>query len=166
MKECFLIHINRPERITSFMSQGTSREKNTGTVYAVLGVEYETNHLRPVSAEYIPIPVINGYGEVTLTSCPEQSTYLELNLCECTTIYTVTSDYIDIVSVDEENGIVSIADSAKNRNDSVGVTSVGINGTLYEVTEITRDGSFILFHLNKNVMYDEKQGNQLRLYRQ
>lgn len=78
------------------------RVENTGTVYAGGGSYYESDYLRSKSAEYIPVFVVNGYGEVTLTSNPVRSTNLTLNQAECDCIYTVMSDYIVLQGIQTE----------------------------------------------------------------
>ena len=73
--------------------QTVIKVENTGIVYALGGSYYESNYLRSKYAEYIPVPVVNGYGEVTLTSNPTRNTYLILNEVFCNCIYTVPTDY-------------------------------------------------------------------------
>ena len=58
---------------------------------------YETNYLRPESKEYIPIRVTSGYGEITITSLPEEDTILKINEIRPGEFYTVTKDYEDIL---------------------------------------------------------------------
>ena len=54
---------------------------------------YESNYLRESSAEYIPIRVINGYGEATIRSLPEVYTQISIKDVKCCAIYTVPFDY-------------------------------------------------------------------------
>lgn len=67
--------------------------KNTGYKCAKNPDYHERNYLRAISKEFIPIVVHNGYGEVTLTSKPEECTSLELKECYCNRIYTNTAHF-------------------------------------------------------------------------
>ena len=115
--------------------------ENTGTVYAQGGSYYESDYLRSKSAEYIPVPVVNGYGEVTLTSNPVRSTNLTLNQAECDCIYTVMSDYIVAQGIHSEENYFSITNTAKYANAVNGITAVEFKGKEYTVnrTEISED---------------------------
>lgn len=113
--------------------------ENTGTVYAAGGSYYESNYLRSKSAEYIPVPVINGYGEVTLTSNPVRNTNLTLNRAECDCIYTVMSDYIVLQGVQPDGNHFTVPNVAKYINAVNGIIAVEFGGKEYAVnrTEIT-----------------------------
>lgn len=50
---------------------------------------YESNYLRPISKEYVPMTIENGHGELILTSFPDRTTTLKLNEATCADIYTV-----------------------------------------------------------------------------
>ncbi len=78
----------RPEtRLANLLIQRNLRVVNTGTL-TTDDIYYESNYLREKSAEYIPMPVINGYGELTLTASPERCVTLNLNEAECSSIFT------------------------------------------------------------------------------
>ena len=115
--------------------------ENTGTVYAQKGAFYESDYLRSKSAEYIPIPVVNGYGEVTLTSNPIRSTKLRLNQAECDCIYTVMSDYIVLKGIQPEKNYFSVSNITQYINDINGITVAKFGEKEYIVThtEITDD---------------------------
>lgn len=51
--------------------------------------------LRAKSSEFIPVPVINGYGEVTLLSMPISDTKLTVSDAYCDRILTVPFDYLE-----------------------------------------------------------------------
>lgn len=121
--------------------QRTLKVENTGTVYAQGGSYYESDYLRSEAAEYIPIPVVNGYGEVTLTSNPTRSTKLRLNQVECDCIYTVASDYVVIQGIQLEKNYFSVSNSAKYIDAVNELTSVKYGEKEYTVTqkEITDD---------------------------
>lgn len=58
-------------------------------IAATDGNAVDYNYLRDRSAEYIPIRIVNGYGEVTISSQPAQCSKLLLNHVSCDRIYTV-----------------------------------------------------------------------------
>lgn len=53
---------------------------------------YESNYLRPISNEFVPMTIQNGHGELVLTSAPDRTTALRLKEAICTEIYTVQRD--------------------------------------------------------------------------
>ena len=86
------------------------KTENTGNVYASDGSYFESNFLRDRSAEYIPVTVVNGYGEVRLTAQPAKSAYLELNDYSCEKIFTVTFDCSDYLYTGNRFHIETIAE--------------------------------------------------------
>ena len=78
-------------RSAKLLFQSLLKVQNTGTVMAD-SVNYESNFLRQESAEYIPMYISNGYGELTLTACPARSVFLNLKEVHCNSIYTVMEE--------------------------------------------------------------------------
>lgn len=73
--------------LAQFLFQRQLKVENTGAVMASDGY-FESNYLRSSGAEYVPMTVTNGYGELMLTACPSKSTTLNLKKVECNSIYT------------------------------------------------------------------------------
>ena len=68
--------------------------ENTGYVTAEDGWFYESNNLRSVGSEFIPIPIQNGYGEVTLSGLPFDNVRLEIRDAKCDRVFAdLTADY-------------------------------------------------------------------------
>lgn len=134
--------------------------KNTGTVYADQPI-CETNFLRDKSAEYIPVPVVNGYGEVTLEASPKTSTYLKFNGCSCETIYTVTSDFAEAIYTGDN--MLCIALTEKNQNEIAGVSDVVYGGKRYTVESVSQDVDRIYVKLDGTV--EESDSNMVELIR-
>ena len=160
----------KPNHSSKFNIQKMLHVENTGTVYAlggygVDGKYYESNYLRDVSREYIPIRVVNGYGEITITSSPSKSTSLNLIECNCEEIYTVTSNYANIDSISDDNYSVIIANTQHNIDAIVGVTSVIIQDKRYEVASIDNADNSITIHVNDPIEYHVGEENQLRFLR-
>lgn len=126
---------------------------NTGTVYASGGAYFDSNYLRGESAEYIPIPVVNGYGEVTITSSPQQSTFLSVHQVTCSRIFTVSSDYLVFDSIENIEGKTTIVmtNTEKNLNASNGVTNIEYNNHEYSVSNVRHDEDFIYFTIDGDV---------------
>lgn len=78
-------------RLGKLMFQKMLLVQNTGETYAK-DTFYEENYLREESGEYIPMPITDGYGELTLTSQPRQRTTLDLYTADCSAIYTAISE--------------------------------------------------------------------------
>lgn len=145
--------------------QTALRVANTGTVYAD-NTDFESNYLRPESAEYIPVPVVNGYGEVRLTSNPESNTYLQLNAVNCERIYTVTSDYIEmsgITEAEEGTSIIVVPYTLRGSNAINGVSKVLYNGTEAEVIDVREDEASIYIRVSGTLEMEEK--NIIKLVR-
>ena len=53
-------------------------------------------NIRANGEEYLPIEIVNGVGEITLTSQPEVDTMVTVSDAECSKIYTVPFDYLEI----------------------------------------------------------------------
>ena len=131
-------------------------------MYANEGV-YESNYLRDKSAEYIPVRIVNGYGEVTLTSNPKRNTYLQLNECYCENIYTVASNYIEVcnVEVSEQGSTFVIPYTLNNSNVINGIKKISYNGVPTEIMDITQNNSYIYVTVNEAYAFDS--GNMLEL---
>lgn len=136
---------------------------NSGVIYSPKGNFYESNYLRPDSSEFIPIRIVNGYGEAIIRSVPMTSTYLELAQCRCDCIYTVDSDYADILSISNDGYRLTIEASEKNINAIRGLQSIEIQNKRYRPDSIETTEEKICFYLNEVVDYDEKFTNQVRL---
>lgn len=136
--------IEKKDRKSSMLVfQTMLKVENTGSVY---DEDYEWNYLREDSREYIPIPIVNGYGEVTLTSCPERNTELTLNTAFCEQIFTVTSDFVQVsaISTDDSGRIIfHVLTTEKNRDITENIKSVEFAGKNYKVSEISEDDDFI-----------------------
>lgn len=47
---------------------------------------YESNFLRPIGKEYIPLKIVNGKGSILVTSLPERNTNLIIKDVNCSEI--------------------------------------------------------------------------------
>lgn len=127
------------------------------------GTEY--NYLRSQSQEYIPVPIVNGYGEVTLTACPEKSAYLVLREAACNKIYTCTSDYLEItgVGVEDAGTVLSVKNTQNNQNALADVKEIEVQEKKYPVSSIASDSDLIYLRIDSNVVYEENSGNIMRI---
>ena len=158
--------INKKNNRRSLITiQSALKVENTGTIYAGGGSYYESNFLRPKSAEYIPIPVNNGYGEVTITANPIESCNLSINTFSCNRILTAMDDYLHIESLQEgENTKILIAkNNAINQNKISNVSSLEYGGESYEILDISNDENNIYLTVNPEFHLDQK--NQVKVVR-
>ena len=139
--------------------------ENTGTVYASGGSYYESNFLRSESAEYIPVSVVNGYGEVTLTSNPAKSTSLSLNQAQCDCIYTVMSDYLVLQEIQPGENYFSVPNIEKNANAVNGITAVKFGEKEYVVKETETTKKKIRIYVDRPVESNDSLENILFLQR-
>lgn len=78
----------RPDSILAKLAFQTQlRVANSGTQLAS-EPGWEMNYLRGKSAEYVPISITDGYGEITLTALPYGCVTLDVNDAKCDEIYT------------------------------------------------------------------------------
>jgi hypothetical protein len=146
--------------------------ENTGVVYADNnGSYYESNYLRPETHEYIPIPIINGYGEVTVTSNPTRNTLLTIDNVSCERIFTVTSDLVQITGtlLDGSGRVVFIVvKSEKNINAIADLKTVELDGNTYGVLDIVEDDNVMYIFTDNDTdipIIESGQENYLRLMR-
>lgn len=119
------------------------RVENIGTIYAG-DAWFESNYLRPAVKEYIPMPIINGYGEVLLSSQPQRNTVLILREISCDRIFTVMSDFVEIsgASVDSSGRVIfHVLKSSRNRDTLANLQSVEFLGKQYSISEISEDNN-------------------------
>ena len=91
--------VEKKENILSkLLIRRVLKVENSGVTYANQPIPYESNYLRPRNEEYIPMQVTNGYGELTLTSCPEESTNLAVKSALCNEIITISYDDMEIMT--------------------------------------------------------------------
>ncbi len=72
-----------------------SRDKNSFSELPFYG----TNYLRANNEEYIPVTIVNGYGEILLSSVPEENTNLVINDVSCEDIFTVPLAFIEVSGI-------------------------------------------------------------------
>ncbi len=145
--------------------QKSLKVENTGTIFASAGSDYEYNFLRDESAEYIPIQIINGYGEVTLTSNPQRSTYLELKDVNCEEILTVSYLYATINTIDRDNDTFVILNTKKNTNLFQGVNQIEYADRIYNVNEIISDENNLYIKVHCKIKDDASEKNQIKIIR-
>ena len=135
---------------SKLLFQTMIKVKNTGHRY-IENDYYETNYLRSNSGEYIPITVVNGYGEVTLTSCPERDTILEIQDARGVNLYTVGYHYVEVSDIiaGEEDGLTLLVQNTKNNQDVL-EEAAGVWGDGKQIlfTDRNEDDSYIYLGLN------------------
>ena len=137
--------------------------ENSGKSYADSGENHDMNYLRAVSQEYIPVQVINGHGEVLLTSEPSKNTTLTLNDASCEQVFTTLSDYIEVLSSGLGDGttILTLPYSESNANLINGAKKFAFKNAEYEITDISFKDEYIFFEIAGELDFDIKNGNYL-----
>lgn len=103
-------------------------------------------YLRSKSKEYIPVNIVNGYGEVTMKAMPEKSMTLTLNEVSCSKIYTTQFDYfyIDYMLEDDESYNLHVSESNRIYTTLNNVKYLFIDGKKIEVKEVNPEGYIVL----------------------
>lgn len=106
---------------------------------------FESAYLRPQNAEYIPVTVTNGFGEVTLTSKPEKSTSLDIYSVECSQIYEVQYQYVQIYKMEEHDHmtVLHVLKDSRSKKILDRISAVEIEGKMYDIQKIEEDGMVI-----------------------
>jgi len=124
--------------------------QNTGILSA--DAYFESNYLRPTGAEYIPVPIVNGYGEVTITSNPKKETYLEIHNVECQKIYDVMYSYIEASAIEDKNGLsfITVPKTAKAEKILSNAESISVAGQDCSIVGTETDDSSIYIKVDTN----------------
>lgn len=130
------------EASTRLLFQSVLKVQNTGVIYAE-DAFYESNYLRNKSKEFIPIRIIDGYGETTLTASPAGSTYLVINETNCSNIYTVTYDFVEVSSITNKEHINSIENEKSLKN----MISIILGGKKYVPLDIQSDEQYLYINI-------------------
>ena len=114
--------------------------ENTGTIYSGES-KYESNFLRDAGAEFVPVRVVNGYGEITLTSEPAAGTCLALNEVSCEEIYPVLFDYVQVFAMESggSEAVLHLSDNEKNRTILRSARGIRIQGRECQISKIQTD---------------------------
>lgn len=101
-------------------------------------------NIRAEGDEFLPIEIVNGTGEIILTSQPELDTSITVLDVECLSIYTVPFDYIEIQEgafLDNGTCKVDIAKTEKNRRILEDAISIKAGGKEVPINAITETDS-------------------------
>lgn len=167
-----------PGLLSALAFQPMVRVENTGTSFvdpgfykSTTGVEepyYDSNYLRPEGREAVPICVVDGYGEVTLTANPDRCCTLRVDGADCTALYTGAFDYVKAEGIVEDGPVmVKVKASPKNRQCLKGVAGIELQGRAYEVADTGEWGGFLWLILEGGGFPPEelKYGNMLHIVR-
>ena len=100
---------------------------------------YSNWFMKSEGNEYIPVTIINGEGEVVLTSMPERGTKLNISSAECKNVYMTYFEYLPAmqkVEVDGNNIILRVENNAKNRYILDNAKSINIENNNIEINRI------------------------------
>ncbi len=120
------------------------KAENSGTVYAEQAA-WESNYLRTENREHIPVTIVDGYGEMLLTSYPQKDTDMEVLGVSCSEIFTVEFDYVKVENV-VDNGnqmVVSVVKNAKMEKALEDVEGIAIGEKQYKISEVHSDEEYL-----------------------
>lgn len=144
--------------LSNLLFQSFVQVQNTGIELSDDDGFYQSNYLRAAGTEFIPIQIVNGYGEVTLTAIPDESVELVIYEAHCSEIYQVMSDFIEVsvLKNTETEIIASVSDLARNQIDLQNITGIVIGDTQYPISEVREDYSSmqIVIATDGAVMHD------------
>lgn len=147
----------KDSRLAKLLFQRMLKVENTDTITAS-EAWYESTYLRDDSAEYVPMTITNGYGELTLTAMPERSTILNLIEVRCDAIY-VAGNAIQLASITDENWSAGVSTSGTkllfNYSDSLlenlnNAEYIQANGETFKIVNIENDDPWIRVDVDKN----------------
>lgn len=129
-----------------FLYQKVLYVANTGSA------EDTINFLRDQGDEYVPIPIIDGYGEITLIGYPTKSTFLEVEKAVCSEIYTVMSDYVEINNVVDNGDTVLLFIPKTDSTEIIiqGAKSLMIDSYNIEIADAQIEESDIVVSIKKD----------------
>ena len=157
-------HVDKKGNLSSkAMFRRELEVKNTGKLYPVGGEFYDHNHLRPVSAEYIPVEISNGHGEVTITSQPSHSTILNVNEVKCDAIYSVSSRYIPLLSINVEKKQFIVQKFARYVNDTAEAKKVIYQGKEYTVSNVSSEDDGVYITVEETIEQDGSMDNFIQI---
>lgn len=135
------------------------------TAYDNANSKYMSNYLRPKTSEYIPIPIVNGYGEATITSKPEKNSVLQLNKVSCERIFTVNDDYVKIKDIEFDNNVslIKTDNNKKNKNILSKAKAIELYGKTYLIDEISNDDTMIYLRINTHIDCNANKSNFIRV---
>lgn len=140
-------------------------EENSGESFCNEG-NYDRTYIRNSSKEYIPVTVINGYGEVTLTAEPEKFMTLTVNEAICSQIYMVQFQYlyIDKITKNENCVVLHTVDSNRTTKILKDISYIYLDDQKVEISNIIGQNIFIK-NVNGGVIdnLDLNNGNMFKV---
>ena len=135
---------------TPFIINKLAEIKNTGFNFAE-NKELDRNYLPEIGKEFIPITVVNGYGEVTISSHPKDYTKLIINKIFCNKIFNVEFNYIEISKIKNinNNALIFVQNSVKNRYILNGARQINISDKIYNIENIKQSSDYYIINISE-----------------
>ncbi len=149
-----------------FIFSSMVNEQNTGRCFCEK-YRYESTNIRSAGKEYIPVTVVDGYGEVTLTAQPANSMFLTIDEVRCEQIYEVQFKYlyIDDYKEEEEQYLLHVAESSRQNKIAEDISRIYIDDLNVPIEDF-ENGYIIInkneINLDKNFL---KSGNMFKVER-
>lgn len=125
--------------------------KNTGFNFANLR-DMDRNYLPSSGREFIPITIINGYGEVMLSSYPSNYTNVIINDIKCNKIFTIDFNYLEIdkIKYTNDNIILMVNNTQKNKYILQNARKIKINNLCYNIQSINQNANYYFINIYKS----------------
>lgn len=133
--------------------------KNTGFNFAN-NQDMDKNYLPSSGKEHIPITIVNGYGEVSLYSYPDNYTNLIINQVKCNKIFTTDFNYLEINTIKNINNELFLVakNSWKNKYILADAKQIKISNKIYKIKNIKQNYNSYLI----NIAEDESKITDLQ----
>ncbi len=135
--------------------------------------QYESNYLRAEGTEYIPVTVVDGYGEVIIESLPKYYEKVDLAEVDCKRIFTAPFDYVMVTNAAGSDGGVrlNIDPDPRNSVKFKAARGIKIGKQTYPILEkhISDSASFVLVGGSadpQTIAADLAGGNQCEMVRE
>ncbi len=100
---------------------------------------YSNWFLPDKSTTYIPVTIVDGEGEIDITSLPEKNTSLEIQYLKCKTIYTTYFDYVTVdreIDVQDNRAILKATKDGRSAIALDGAKSITLNDSTYDIFDV------------------------------
>lgn len=154
-------HISQRENLMWFRCVNVRDTKQ----HQIYETDRNTFNLPKEGSTDIPITIVDGEGEIVISSQPDKFTKLYIDGVSCSQIYTVTFSYIDLVEqakqISDKECVIKINNNNWHQKIVEKGTQVILNGESWDIIEVDEDESFIYLSVNGDAnKFNANLGNE------